>query len=155
MMMLDTITKNKRKIIGLLILVATICVVAAYVIHHNRRANARVSADRIIAGEEQATREQISKIIHKLYSVRVAAQTRWRYIKNFMEDLEPLDRQRVKRLSKIRAELWFFEQPPPYTSMMAVAMYDRVDPNHQKHLRDMFPLHFHFEVPRNSRRKTR
>ncbi len=105
MMMVDTNTRNKRKIIGLLILVVTVGVVAAYVIHHYRRVNARAEADRIIAGEQQATPEQISEITHKLYSVRVAWQTRWQYIKYFMEDLTPLDRQRNKRLHEIRAEM--------------------------------------------------
>ncbi len=95
MMMLDTITRNKRKIIGLLIIVVTVCVLVLLAASHNRRANARVSADRIIAGEEQATREQIHEIITHL----VATKSWTRYGTR-------LDTLLVERLCEMRYEMW-------------------------------------------------
>ena len=80
---------------GLILLVIALAVMIAYVIHHNRRANARASADRIIAGEEQATREQIHEIITRL----VAAKSWTRYGTR-------LDTLLVERLCEMRYEMW-------------------------------------------------
>ncbi len=93
--MLDTITRNKRKIIGLIILVVAACALVLLAANYNRRANARVKAERIIAGEEQATREQIHKIITRL----VAAKSWTRYSAR-------LDTLRVELLCEMRYEMW-------------------------------------------------
>ncbi len=93
--MLDTITRNKRKIIGLLILVVAACALVLLAANHIRRANARASAERIIAGEEQATREQLNKIITRL----VAAKSWTRYSAR-------LDTLLVELLCEMRYEMW-------------------------------------------------
>ncbi len=94
MMMLDTITKNKRRIIGLLIIVVTVCVLILLVARHNRRANARAEADRIISGEQQATEEQIHEIIR-----RFMAGKKW------VLDITTQDGRRLKQLLDIRGEI--------------------------------------------------
>ncbi|MBA7587036.1 hypothetical protein ES708_29046 [subsurface metagenome] len=92
--MLDTITRNKRKIIGLIILIVTVCALILLAANYNRRANARAEADIIICGEYQPTREQLSKIITRL----VAAKSWTRYSAR-------LDTLRVELLCNMRYEM--------------------------------------------------
>jgi len=92
--MIKTITRNKGEIIGLLILIGTICAVIFLAASAGSRAKARAEADRIISGEQQATERQVRKIITRL----VAAKSWTRYSTE-------VDTQRVELLCNMRNEM--------------------------------------------------
>ncbi|MBA7670972.1 hypothetical protein ES703_79121 [subsurface metagenome] len=92
--MLDTITRMWKFIPKWFLLVIALAAVIGFAIHYNRKANARASADRIISGKEQATEEQIYKIINRL----VAAKSWTRYSAK-------LNTMRVEFLCNMRHEM--------------------------------------------------
>jgi hypothetical protein len=93
MMMLDTITKNKRRIIGLLIIVVTVFVLIPLAARHNRKVKARAVADEIITGQRVTNDRYLKKTIASLLRT-----------KSWIWDMTEQDFQRVERLSDLRNE---------------------------------------------------
>ena len=86
--------KNKRKIIGLLTVILTVCALVLLAARHNRRVKARAEADRIITFQLQATEGQIRKAITSLLAT-----------KSWIRDMTKQDFQRVERLCDMRNEM--------------------------------------------------
>ncbi|GAI60297.1 unnamed protein product [marine sediment metagenome] len=80
--------------IELILLTIVLAAVIAFALTHNRRANARAEADRIISGERSATEDQISEIIRTLVAT-----------KSWTRDGAGRDYYRLQQLQNIRDEV--------------------------------------------------